>query len=166
MSDHPVLHPSDPPPSLDDLAQMWREADPPPPGLADRLIAVLSLQDLDGEYELLTLVERTRQLLGTRGEGDALTIAFAARGHSLMMRVSPLAEGRRRVDGWVGPPQAVRVQLFGAKGGDPLECTADQSGRFEMANVLSGPVRLLVTGWNRTDAEAETPGFCTPVFEL
>ena len=71
---------------LDDLRDMWRRADPPPPGLTETMIAAVAAADLDEEWELLVLVrdsadEPTAQV---RGLGTARVLYFnAAAGWSL-----------------------------------------------------------------------------------
>ena len=52
---------------FDDLAQMWERRDPMPDGLIDKVLVAMELENLDAEYELLHLVERSRELDGARG---------------------------------------------------------------------------------------------------
>ena len=73
--------------SLRDLARMWDVRDPMPDDLVEKVLVAIETEDLDTEYELLHLMERTRELAGARGEGEALTIAFSGGSFSLLLRV-------------------------------------------------------------------------------
>src|SRR6478735_1914361 len=95
--------------SLSDLARMWDVRDPMPDDLVEKVLVAIETEDLDREYELLHLMERTRELSGTRGDGEALTIAFSGGSFSLLLRVSEIGTAHCRVDGWVTPAQAMRV---------------------------------------------------------
>ncbi len=145
------------------LVKMFSHHDPVPPTLADEVLLAISMEDLDVEYQLLSLVEKTRELSGARQVSDALTVAFAAHGRSLMMRISPLADGRRRVDGWIGPASQVTVKLSRPAGA--LECVTDETGRFELASIAAGPARVMIAEWPSQDGEENTP-FATPLFDL
>lgn len=145
------------------LADMFSRVDPVPPNLADQVLLAISMEDLDVEYQLLSLVEKTRELAGARQVSDALTVAFAAHGRSLMMRISPLADGRRRVDGWIGPASQVTVKVSRPSGA--VECRTDETGRFELASVAAGPARVMIAEWPSEDGGDQTP-FSTPLFDL
>lgn len=145
------------------LVEMFSHRDPVPPSLADEVLLAISMEDLDVEYQLLSLVEKTRELAGARQVTDALTVAFAAHGRSLMMRISPLADGRRRVDGWIGPASQVTVKLSRPTGA--VECVTDETGRFELASIAAGPARVMIAEWPSQDGDENTP-FATPLFDL
>ncbi len=136
------------------LRRMWERRDPVPPGLADSVLVALATADLSAEYELLTLLESTDRLSGVRGGGDAVTLTFAAGDITVMLRVSVLGEGRRRVDGWLSPPSALTVRLMSPEGDDrTTESTVD--GRFEFADVPAGAASIRLE-----------PRFATPHFDL
>ena len=46
---------------------MWDERDPMPPGLIDKVLVAIATENLEEEYELLHLVERSRELGVRRG---------------------------------------------------------------------------------------------------
>ena len=48
---------------LRDLAAMWQARDPMPDGLVERMLVAVATEDLDTEYELLHLMERTAERL-------------------------------------------------------------------------------------------------------
>lgn len=145
------------------LIAMFSHVDPVPPSLADEVLLAISMEDFDVEYQLLALVEKTRELTGARQISDALTVAFAAHGRSLMMRISPLADGRRRVDGWIGPANQVTIKLSRPTGA--IECLTDETGRFELASVAAGPARVMIAEWPSENGDENAP-FATPLFDL
>lgn len=136
-----------------------------PNGLADRVLVALAADDLDLEYELLTLVHRSNQLAGARTSDDCkLVLEFTGPAVSVLVRVSPAATTGRRIDGWV-------TQSGSALGGKPLTATLWQEsgtltcpvaahGRFEFAAVPAGLTRLDVVG------ERPEEAFRTTLFEI
>lgn len=145
------------------LVAMFSRIDPVPPNLADQVLLAISMEDFDVEYQLLSLVEKTRELAGARQVSNALTVAFAAEGRSLMMRISPLPNGRRRVDGWIGPASRMTIKLSRPAGA--VECVTDETGRFELPSVAAGPARVMIVEWPSESGEEKTP-FATPLFDL
>lgn len=144
------------------LAQMWRHRDPMPASLVDKVLVAVGTENLDAEYELLHLVERSRQLEGARGLGDAFTIAFSGGPFSLLLRVSALGETHCRVDGWVSPPQPMTVTI--TQRSRSWQAVADALGRFEIDRLPSGLTRFFLAS---DDAEDATDlSFATPTFEL
>lgn len=145
-----------------DIASMWRARDPMPPALVDKVLVAIETEDLDEEYELLHLVERSRELAGTRGRGDAFTIAFSGGDFSLLLRVSELGETSRRIDGWVSPPQPMRVKV--TQQSHSFEAVVDARGRFEISRLPTGLTRF----WLMSDDGSDDPErpFATPTFEL
>lgn len=143
-------------PIFADLKAMYEAIDPPPPHLADAMIAAIAAENLDHEYELLFLVERSTQLAGTRGSGP-LTVEFAYDDVTVLIRVADgPTEGTRRIDGWITPAADGSVRL--ARGDDEL--TADLvTGRFELDDVPTGLVRI----WFDVDGRDD---LATPTFEI
>jgi hypothetical protein len=158
---------------LEAVALLYDAIDPAPDDLADGVRARLAVEDLESEYELLTLVERIDLTAGTRATGDTaraddeatVAMEFAGASYRVLVRIST-AGGRRRVDGWVVPPADVHVLI-----GPPGEGLAhlrqgtdvDAGGRFEFAAPMTGEVRLWLVP--RVSGSAETPPpFVTPPF--
>lgn len=164
----------DEPATYDQLAQMWDTQDPMPPDLPETVLVALSLDDLDHEYELLHLTQRTRELAGTRSQSDALTIVFSGLSVWLMMQVRALSQSERRLDGWISP--ARRLQVVVRQDGATWESQADAQGRFELPRLPSGLSRVVLTDLDEAPddaepdeepaAEGETVAFATPAFEL
>jgi hypothetical protein len=165
---------------LDAVAQLWADLDPAPADLADGVLARLAVEDLEREYELLTLVERVDHAAGTRSGSDVLasddtTVAleFAGTSYRVLLRIST-ADGHRRLDGWVVPAVPLRVYL-GSQGGDALAHTlahtmqsadADADGRFEFPSPVTGQVRLWLLPQARAGEGAPAAPFVTPPFLL
>lgn len=65
---------------LDDLRDLWRLVDPPPPGLTATMIAALAAADLDEEWELLVLVRDSADepAAQVRGLASARMLYFTA----------------------------------------------------------------------------------------
>ncbi len=145
-----------------ELATMWERHDPMPEGLVEKVLVAIALENLDADYELLSLVERSRELEGVRGAGDAFTITFSRGPFTLLLRVSGRGSSHRRVDGWVSPAQPMSVTV--TQQGKSWEAAIDSLGRFEVPKLPAGLTRF----WLRAkDAAADSDGlFATPTFEL
>jgi hypothetical protein len=149
-------------PVLVDLAAMWRAVDPVPPALVDKVLVAVETENLDAEYELLHLVERSRDLAGARSAGDAVTISFSTGAFSLLLRVSEVSGGQRRVDGWVSPPQPMQVTATQPE--RSVSAVVDALGRFEIARLPSGLTRFWLVSEDGSDSAEQS--FATPTFEL
>ncbi|MEJ7741123.1 MAG: hypothetical protein WKF73_00445 [Nocardioidaceae bacterium] len=148
---------------LDDIAAMWRHADPVPAELVHKVLATMSGDDLDAEYELLHLVERSRQLEGARGVSDTYTIVYSSGSHSLLLRVGSRGADDRRVDGWLSPPQAMTIRV--TQDHDTRYAEADETGRFELDSLPAGLTRFWLAFARQPEAGPEQ-AFATPAFEL
>jgi hypothetical protein len=149
--------------TFDDLAAMWERRDPMPPGLIDKVLVAIATENLDAEYELLHLVERSRELQGVRGgAGEAMTIVFSGGAFSLLLRVTELTDKFCRVDGWVTPAQAMSVTI--TQQSRKFAAAVDALGRFEIPQLPTGLTRFFLLSEDAKD-EAER-SFATPTFEL
>ena len=159
---------------LDAIAVLYAALDPAPADLADGVLARLAVEDLETEYELLTLVESVDHASGTRGPtgvaapGDDTTVAleFAGASHRVLVRISTV-DGHRRLDGWVVPAVPLLVSL-GREGEAQVRQSveSDADGRFELADPMTGQVRLWLTP-QATDASGlPIAPFVTPLFLL
>lgn len=134
---------------MDDLQSMWERRDPMPADLPDRIIAAISMDDLDLELLSLTAADA----LAVRG-GEAQVLECSTDDLTLMVRISEESDGTRRVDGW---SEGVRqVELLTEDGHRVAEVS--ETGRFEFADVAAGPVRLRLRG--------DDKGFETREFEV
>jgi hypothetical protein len=150
-------------PIFGDLATMWEERDPMPPGLIDKVLVAIATENLDDEYELLHLVERSRELEGVRGViGEAITITFAGGAFSLLLRVTALDEKSCRVDGWVTPQAPMTLRVSQPTG--TIHALVDALGRFEIPRLPTGLTRFFLLA---DDSDDDSDGsFATPTFEL
>lgn len=148
--------------TLRDLARLWDRHDPMPQGLVERVLVAIETDDLDREYELLHLVERSRALAGTRAVAEALTISFAVGDFALMLRVSATRDGYCRVDGWATPPSPMRVTL--SQQDHTADTDVDERGRFEFQEVPVGLTRFWLASAN--DESGAGRLFSTPIVEL
>lgn len=126
---------------LEAVARVWRMADPPPPDLAEGVLARLAADDL--ELELLTLVE-SEDLAGIRSEAidesGTWSLEYAGPDFRLHLRRTRLEDGMR-LDGWVVPQQALTVELKPDRGA-AQRTEADEHGRFAFDDVGQGQHRL------------------------
>lgn len=151
-------------PGLDELAALWTVRDPMPSRLVEQVLVSIATEDVDLDYELLHLVERSRKPTGVRASTDALTIAFAAGTFSLLVRVSVLGQDRRRVDGWVTPARPMRVTAL--QRSKSWEAAVDPVGRFELPALPAGLTRLRFAPAGAAAEVDPAAAFATPTFEL
>ena len=144
---------------------MWEQLDPPPADLADRVLFALELEDLDTEFELLRLTERSDALAGTRAPrgatSDATHLTFSGDQLTVMLAVAGPGNDGRRLDGWIAPASQARVVARTATG--ERETVADATGRFVLEDVPAGLLRLVF--FPVTDDGTDTP-FVTPTVEV
>ena len=155
------------------IRQAWTAWDPPPADLADTILIALATDDLDAQYELLTLVQRHDRLAGARGPGpddttatartetDRVLIEFRSGELSVLVRVSHGEGGSHRLDGWVTPAASGRVTVI--QGDSTATAAIDPTGRFDLPVTRHGLTRLIV----QPVAPETTPvEFRTTLFEI
>lgn len=146
-----------------DLARVWEQHDPVPDDLAEHVLVALAMDDIDAEYAMLHLVERSTELAGTRSDSTAVTVSFAAGDVAVTIHVSTLAGDRRRLDGWVTSGPATGVDVVQRE--HRVHVSIDETGRFAVPDLAAGPTRLILDlGPGGTDGAPRT--FATPVVEL
>lgn len=124
---------------LTSLRDLWEAADPPPADLATRTLFLLELDNL--EVELMSL-RGEPSLAGARSAETASTITFAAESLTVMITVSATGPGVHRLDGWIAPSAALRLELRTVTG--TREGRADTDGRFVFTEVPSGLVQMVI----------------------
>ncbi|OLE25176.1 MAG: hypothetical protein AUG49_11515 [Catenulispora sp. 13_1_20CM_3_70_7] len=135
--------------------------DPPPPGLAEQMMLAMAVAGLDAE---LAAVSQERLAgSGARASEHVRTITFDTVSLTVMVAIVERADERVRLDGWLAPPAALRLELRlpQAGGRSQLEATADDSGRFVFPAVPRGLVWLTVYR-----DESDESAVVTPTFEL
>ncbi|WP_314648598.1 hypothetical protein [uncultured Microbacterium sp.] len=140
-----------------ELRAMWREADPVPDTLVDRMIAAVASDGLTQEYALLTLIDD--QLGAVRGDADALTLQFSDGSTSILLHITTSENGRRRVDGWV---DTAAGEIVLTQGDRSRSTTPAETGRFAFDDVPPGLTSVRLT----TVVSGETRTLSTPRFEL
>lgn len=148
----------------DAVRRACEKHDPMPPGMVDRIATVvgeLARHDTDLEFELMLVVERFRELVGTRGGAQSYTLRFGADDVELLVRISTADdEGRARLDGWLVPALSGPVQVRQVEGDKrSYDGAADVNGRFEFSDLPAGFYRL----WLELP---DNQNFGTPAFEI
>ncbi|MEJ2578856.1 MAG: hypothetical protein P8Z68_07115 [Kineosporiaceae bacterium] len=148
---------------LGELRRMWRERDPEPADLVDRITFALALDDL--EVELLELV-RDRpetELVGHRGEERVRTLMFTGDSLSVMVSITPEPGRVLRIDGWITDGGGLDVELK-LEAGTRRE-RADPHGRFAFDGAEGGLAQLLFHPTESAD-RALTHTVVTPAVRL
>ena len=138
--------------------------DPVPPGMVERMVAVtrdIVDHDPDLELQLMLVVERFAELVGTRGGARSYTLRFGGEGVDLLVRVGVSEEeGRARLDGWLVPAAGGPVQVHEVGGGGRrYDGVAADTGRFEFPDLPTGFYRVSLR-------LADDQTFGTPAFEI
>lgn len=147
---------------LADLARAVSAEDPMPPGLVERAIFAVALEEM--AVELATIQRETalgqHGLAGVRSvEDHALTMTFTASALTLTIAVVETDRQIHRMDGWVTSDHLVTVRL--RLGDEERRQVEVVDGRFVFEDVPSGMVQVIVES---QDDDAAT--VVTPVFEL
>ena len=156
MTDYPIPHADAE--LFSKLRDLWENIDPIPEDLTDRIVAAVAIDDLNREWELLSLVEDAA-VAGVRGGDAPRTLQFGDGETSVLLHISDTEDGRRRIDGWVDADVlAVRLEA-----GD-REHTAGPSpaGRFAFDAIPTGPARVRLV----TKAGDGVREFVTPQFDV
>lgn len=130
------------------------DVDPVPTDLADRMVAVVAVDDLSREYALLTMVEGVEGAV--RGDAETTTLQFSDGVSSVLLHISHTAQNLRRIDGWV---DADTSEIRLTQGERSWSVPPGELGRFAFDDIPPGLTRVqLVTGANTKD-------LLTPQFE-
>ena len=141
------------------LRRMWESMDPVPPDLAERVVFSLQLDDL--EVELLR--REQIELVGTRGEETARTVTFDSDHLTVMITLSGPPAGPRRLDGWISPPAALRIEA--RRGAGSVPTVADDDGRFSFSELVPGLVQLVLHPTKGASVELARP-VVTPAIQI
>jgi hypothetical protein len=124
---------------LDGVRQRWEAADPMPSDLVDRIQFAIDLNAID--VEVSRLVE-LHEPVATRADEHPRLITFQSASLSIMVSFDPRIDGTQRIDGWITPGDAHRVELRSQQGSRFAD--ADNEGRFSLEDVTPGVVQLVV----------------------
>jgi hypothetical protein len=136
---------------LDRLATIHRRLDPPPADLDERTRFGLALDEVD--IEVARLSENLLVGSGARSTERTRTITFDADSRTIMVTIVDRSDGRVRLDGWLAPAAALRVELrlAGPADAGPADAgasvemaTSDASGRFVFDGIPHGLAQIVV----------------------
>jgi hypothetical protein len=149
---------------LDRLAQVYARLDPPPADLDERVSFAIALADVDGEMdaEVARLSTQLAVGSGARSSERTQTITFDADSRAVMITIADQADGLVRLDGWLAPGAALRVELRMPEPARPRIVVADAAGRFAFDGVPHGIAQLVV----HPPAGDAAPRVVTPAFSL
>ena len=145
---------------LDSIAAVYAVLDPPPADLDDRVVFALDLDTVDAE--VARLGDELTVGSGARAGERTRTITFDADSRTVMITAVQLPGGLVRLDGWLAPPAALRVELRRDQAGPALSALSDDGGRFVFDGVRHGLAQLLV----HPPAGSAAPRVVTPSFVL
>jgi hypothetical protein len=145
---------------LDRLAAIYELLDPPPADLDERVRFAIALDDVDADVALL--VPDVLLGSGARASEGTRTITFEAESRSIMITITELPDRQLRLDGWLAPAGAIRVELRLPEPVPSRIVTCDEAGRFTIVGVAPGLAQLLV---HPPDGDA-APRVVTPSFVL
>ncbi|HEY3262887.1 MAG TPA: hypothetical protein VGJ95_21890 [Pseudonocardiaceae bacterium] len=122
------------------IRALYQAADPVPPELLVRVRFAMDLDQIDREFA--QVCEDLQVSSAVRGPEHARTITFECDSLTVAITVTPTAADRIRLDGWLVPPAALRVEL--RTGNQQLHTMADEGGRFAFDDLPHGEVQLAV----------------------
>jgi hypothetical protein len=143
MNEPPAVDPASEPLDVEDdrilaeLEAVHDIVDPPPADLDERARFALRAHDLD--FEISRLYDLSATGAGARDEGTTRTVTFESRSLTIMVSVFDLDVDRRRLEGWIAPPDEVEVELrVGGAAREQAFRVAAENGRFVFDDVPSG----------------------------
>jgi hypothetical protein len=130
--------------ALAELARLYAEIDPVPPGLVERLQFGVTLEALNAEVAQLQRFDS--ELAGVRsddaGPTEAQTVTFTSDSITTMITITPAGPDTVRLDGWVAPGGGVVIELRTVDGRH--SAAADANGRFVFDDVPRGLAQFLL----------------------
>lgn len=140
------------------LRELWEAADPPSPGLTERVRFAMTVASL--EAEVARIVEESLAGAGVRSSYErASTVTFTSGSLSAMIDIEAGDEDRVTVSGWVS---AASVEVELRERHRSRTTVVDASGRFAFSAVERGLVHFV---FRRTDDPSSRP-VITPTIEL
>jgi len=145
---------------LDRLAAVHTLLDPLPADLDERVSFAIALDSVDAEVARLS--EPLTVGSGARSSERTHTITFDADSRTVMITIAGRPDSLVRIDGWLAPAAALRVELRLPEPAPSRIVTADAAGRFAFDGVPHGIAQLLV---QPPEGDA-SPRVVTPAFTL
>jgi hypothetical protein len=155
---------------LDAIMETFSAVDPMPPDLPDRIRFALALREL--EAEVVRIADVADEVApAARGAEESRMVTFDSNSLTIMIRVESNQDGTARVDGWLAPPKAHRVEMRLEE--SSIIVMADDLGRFVFYCVPRGTARLIVrppevcvNGERSDDPFSEARSVITPALTL
>jgi hypothetical protein len=151
------------------VRDFFETVDPMPFDLPERIRFALALHDLEAEVtRMARTVNETAQV--ARGAEESRIVTFDSDRLTIMIRIESNPDGTARVDGWLAPPQAHRVEM--SMTDESITAIADELGRFVFYSVPRGTGRLIVrphasvAGERGDDPSYATKCVITPALSL
>jgi hypothetical protein len=145
---------------LDRLAAVHATLDPPPADLDERVSFAIALDSLDAE--VARCHEELTAGAGARSSERTHTITFDADSRTVMITIDSRPDSLVRIDGWLAPAAALRVELRLPEPAASRTATADLAGRFSFDGVPHGLAQLLV----QPPEDGAAPRVVTPAFTV
>ncbi|MET8043453.1 hypothetical protein ABZU25_21635 [Micromonospora sp. NPDC005215] len=145
---------------LDQLAVLYGHLDPPPTDLDDRVRFAIGLRHL--AIEVAGLATQQQPVGAARSGERTRTTTFATPSRTIMISMVDRPDGSVRIDGWLAPAAALRVELRFPEPAPSQLVTADETGRFVFDPVPHGLVQLLC----HPEEGVDGPLLVTPSFAL
>jgi hypothetical protein len=131
--------------------------DPPPPALDERVLFTLSLTNLDAEVARLAAAAPA----AARTTERTRTITFESTTRTVMITVVDRPDHLIRMDGWLAPAAATRVELRFPEPTAARTVTSDDAGRFVFDEVPHGLAQLVIH-----PPSPDAPRVVTPSLDL
>jgi hypothetical protein len=122
------------------LMNLYANNDRVPPGLVERTIFAVALDDID--VEVCRLTSRLAAIASRGPDDGATTVTFESTELTIMLRVADRGDDSIRVDGWLVPAGERDVEL--RTGTSLLTARADAHGRFSFEPVPHGLAHVVV----------------------
>jgi hypothetical protein len=113
----------------------------------------MDLDSIDREFAMVC--EDLQVSSAVRGPEHARTITFECDSLTVAITVTPTATDRIRLDGWLAPPAALRVELRAAD--LQLQTMADEGGRFAFDDLARGEIQLAVLPTPGSEVDLDHP---------
>lgn len=133
---------------LEQVRALWDAHDPVPEGLGGRIEFALTLDALETEVATLTQLDLTTTGSRAADTEAVRTVTFTSETLDTMVTLTDAPDGMVRVDGWIAPGAAMRVEVLVE--GATLEADADDDGRFVLESVPKGLAKFALHPAGRT----------------
>lgn len=120
----------------------YEARDPMPESLVARIQFELTLDALHAEIATLHQLDLATSGARAGGTEDVRTITFTSDSLTTMVTITPLEGDAVRIDGWVAPGGAMRVETI--RPGGVQETFTDADGRFVFDRIPTGLAKFAV----------------------